>query len=148
MPEFLLAQADDAVRLAQAEAESTAHAWSSMMYTSSLDSPQDTVWLMQAGGKLLGGAVLMQVLDEAHLQNFFVHAPHQGKGLGRVLLQHLLAQARQHGASCMFLEVRESNVAARQLYQRAGFEGYYRRKDYYRHADGQREDAILMKAIL
>ena len=118
------------------------------MYASSLESPQDTVWLMQADGALLGGAVLMQVLDEAHLQNFFIHAPHQGKGLGGVLLQHLLAQARQHGASHMFLEVRESNAVARQLYQRAGFDAYHRRKDYYRHADGQREDAILMKATL
>jgi ribosomal-protein-alanine N-acetyltransferase len=142
------AQPADAHRLARAEADSTPHAWSSTLYTGSLESEHDTVWLMQQDNVLLGAAVLMQVLDEAHLQNFFIHASHQGQGLGGQLLRHVQQQARQHGASCLFLEVRASNLIALQLYQRAGFMQYSTRKAYYRHTDGSREDAILMKATL
>ena len=148
MADFTRAQLADAQRLASAEADSTPHAWSSTLYAGSLESEHDTVWLMQEDNVLLGAAVLMQVLDEAHVQNFFIHASHQGQGLGGQLLRYIQQQARQHGASCLFLEVRASNRIAVQLYQRAGFIQYSTRKAYYRHADGSREDAILMKATL
>ncbi len=148
MADFTRAQLADAHRLACAEADSTPHAWSSTLYAGSLESEHDTVWLMQEGNVLLGAAVLMQVLDEAHIQNFFIHVSHQGQGLGGQLLRFVQQQARQQGASSLFLEVRASNRIALQLYQRAGFIPYSTRKAYYRHADGSREDAILMKATL
>lgn len=148
MADFTRAKLDDAQRLASAEADSTPHAWNSSMYAGSLASEHDTIWLMQQDTVLLGAAVLMQVLDEAHLQNFFIHANHQGQGLGGQLLRHVQQQARQQGASSLFLEVRASNSIALQLYQRAGFIQYSTRKAYYRQPDGSREDAILMKAEL
>jgi len=70
--DFTRAKLEDAQRLASAEADSTPHAWNSSMYAGSLASEHDTIWLMQQDTVLLGAAVLMQVLDEAHLQNFFI----------------------------------------------------------------------------
>lgn len=148
MDKFLPATYEDAERLAKAEAETTPHAWSSIMYASSLGSSHDTVWLCQDSGVLQGAAVVMQVLDEAHLQNFFIHLASQGQGLGSALLMHAIQAARHAGASQMFLEVRCSNVVAQSLYRKHGFDEYARRKAYYRNPDGQREDAILMKAAL
>ncbi|MDC7717253.1 ribosomal protein S18-alanine N-acetyltransferase [Vogesella sp. DC21W] len=148
MADFTRAKPEDAQRLARSEADSTPHAWSAGMYAGSLESEHDTVWLMLQDDILLGAAVLMQVLDEAHLQNFFINAKQQGRGLGGQLLRHVLLQARQQGAGSVFLEVRASNRVALQLYQRAGFIQYSTRKAYYRHPDGSREDAILMKADL
>lgn len=148
MDNIFLAAHEDADRIAQAEADTTAHAWSSIMYASSLGSSHDTVWLYQSGQQVQGAAVVMQVLDEAHLQNFFIHRVSQRQGLASVLLQHAMQQAQRQGAAQMYLEVRCSNLAAQQLYRKHGFEEYARRKGYYRHADGQREDAILMKVML
>lgn len=148
MDNFLLARHDDADRIAAAEAETTPHAWSQIMYASSLGSSHDQVWLCQDGQQIQGAAVLMQVLDEAHLQNFFIHHASQGQGLGSQLLQHVMQQARRQGAGQMYLEVRSSNRIALALYEKHGFASYAQRKAYYRNPDGQREDAVLMKVSL
>ncbi|MFN4237416.1 MAG: ribosomal protein S18-alanine N-acetyltransferase [Vogesella sp.] len=148
MDKYLRASPVDAERIAQAEAETTPHAWGPVMYASSLESGHDTVWLCQQQGQLQGAAVLMQVLDEAHLQNFFIHVRHQGQGLASLLLAHVMQQAKANAASQMFLEVRCSNLRAQALYRKHGFQDYAVRKAYYRLPDGSREDAVLMKAML
>ncbi len=63
------------------------------------------------------------------------------KGLGKRLLQALLDAARETKSS-VFLEVRESNAAARALYENAGFEQTGRRPSYY---TSPLEDAILYR---
>lgn len=94
-------------------------------------------------GALAGYAVVMQVLDEAHLLNISILPELQSGGRGWALLQHLLAQARQHAATRMFLEVRRGNARAQAFYRRHGFIEIGQRRDYYPTADG-REDAIVM----
>ena len=88
----------------------------------------------------------MQVLDEAHLLNIAVMSPHQRQGAGRLMLQYVMAHARDAGAARMFLEVRASNKPAQALYLRSGFLSIRRRKAYYEIPDSpaQREDAIVM----
>lgn len=148
MDKFVLASHDDATSIAAAEAETTSHAWSSIMYASSLGSSSDCIWICRTGQQVQGAAVVMHVLDEAHLQNFFIHHASQRQGLATQLLLHLMQQARAQGASQMFLEVRSSNLAAQALYRKHGFDEYAKRKAYYRNPDGQREDALLMKVVL
>lgn len=148
MDNITLARHEDADRIALAEAETTPYAWSGIMYASSLGSSHDTIWLYQSSRHIQGAAVVMQILDEAHLQNFFIHKASQGQGLATALLQHAMQHARHQGASQMFLEVRCSNQVAQALYRKHGFDEYARRKAYYRNADGGREDAIMMKAML
>lgn len=104
-------------------------------------------WTMRDGLERVGYAVLMMVLDEAHILNISVLAERQGQGLGRRLLAHLYDVARQAGARQVFLEVRPSNTAALALYERAGFETVGRRKGYYPAASG-REDALVMRSRL
>ena len=97
------------------------------------------------GRALAGYAVMMCVLDEAHLLNISVAAEFQRRGLGWRLLGHLGREAAGHGAARMFLEVRPSNAAGRAMYHRAGFQPIGRRPAYYPALDG-REDAIVMSA--
>ena len=87
------------------------------------------------------------VLDEAHLLNLSVAKPHQGRGLGRMLLAHMIAKAKSYGANNMFLEVRPSNKNAIALYEKVGFNEMAVRRNYY-PATGGREDAILMGMAL
>ncbi len=65
----------------------------------------------------------------------------RGNGLGRRLLEQVLADARERGAERVFLEMRFNNPAL-DLYQAAGFKPIGRRRDYYKVADGSRIDAI------
>ncbi|WP_018410575.1 ribosomal protein S18-alanine N-acetyltransferase [Methyloversatilis thermotolerans] len=101
--------------------------------------------VMWHGHDMAGYAVMMCVLDEAHLLNISVASGFQRRGLGWRLLRHLGREACQHGAERLFLEVRPSNDAARALYARAGFGTIGRRPRYYPAHEG-REDAIIMTA--
>jgi len=96
---------------------------------------------------VVGYAVMMSVLDEAHLLNISIAGERQGQGLGRALLNHLIDTARRYGATMMFLEVRPSNKNAIALYESIGFNEFSIRKGYYPAHNG-REDAILMGLAL
>ena len=78
------------------------------------------------------GFLVARVLgDEWELENVAVAGPAQRRGLGASLLGHFLDLARSQGASSVFLEVRESNRAARGLYEKWAFSESGRRKSYY-----------------
>lgn len=74
------------------------------------------------------------------MENIVVCQAARRKGLGLRLLDTLLTNAKETNSAPMFLEVRESNTAARGLYQKAGFRETGRRKSYYTNPT---EDAIL-----
>lgn len=120
--------------------------WSRGNFSDSLNAGY-SCWIMEQGRDIVGYAVLMLVLDEAHLLNLSVDAPYQGGGLGRALLAHMLDIARRHGALNIFLEVRPSNTPALRLYENVGFNEMAIRRGYYPAQDG-REDAVLMGMAL
>jgi ribosomal-protein-alanine N-acetyltransferase len=102
-----------------------------------------SAWSCRSADTLLGYAVMMLVLDEAHLLNLTVAPEWQRKGYGQLVLRHLFGVARSHGAKRMFLEVRPSNVPGQGLYGKFGFEAIGRRRGYYPAGAG-REDAVVM----
>jgi [ribosomal protein S18]-alanine N-acetyltransferase len=86
------------------------------------------------------GFLVARVLDkEWEIENMAVSGPARRHGLGTRLLGEFLDRARVAGAEMVFLEVRESNHAARALYEKWAFVQSGRRKGYYR---GPEEDAI------
>jgi ribosomal-protein-alanine N-acetyltransferase len=120
--------------------------WSRGNFSDSLDAGYSG-WVYEENGVIIGYAILMLVLDEAHLLNISIAKSHQGRGLGAALLEYMMQVARGHGAANMFLEVRPSNLAAIRLYERTGFNEMAVRRGYYPAADG-REDALLMGMAL
>jgi len=115
--------------------------WSRKNFADSLAAGYDC-WRMLEANVPVGYAVVLLVLDEAHLLNISVVRAAQRRGLGSRLLEYLVA--RCEGVRQFFLEVRPSNLPALALYQRAGFVEIGRRKGYYPSRDG-REDAIVMR---
>ena len=91
-------------------------------------------------GQVIGYLVAWFVLDEVHLGNLAVHPEHRRRGVGRLLLQHLIDRAERRGASFISLEVRAGNRAAMSLYARHHFRPEGLRKGYY----AGREDAVIM----
>lgn len=125
-----------------AEAELHAFPWSRVNFSDSLSSGYGA-WLARVGEELAGYAVVMPVVDEAHLLDISILRPWQGQGYGAEFLEFLFLRARDEGMHAMLLEVRPSNTAALALYKRAGFRKIGLRKGYYPALQG-REDAIVM----
>ena len=96
---------------------------------------------------LIGYGIMMMSPEEAHILTLGIAADWQKQGWGKKLLQHLIQHAKNEAAKSIFLDVRESNVAAAQLYQHMGFQHIATRKGYYAAMCG-REDALVMQLIL
>lgn len=95
-----------------------------------------------AGPGLLGFLVAHHLAPEWEIENIVVAPAARRKGLGKRLLDILLAAAREKNSHSVFLEVRESNAGARTLYEKAAFEQTGRRPSYY---TSPVEDAILYR---
>ena len=80
--------------------------------------------------------------------NITVAPAHQRQGWARVLLDALALWARGKNAQWIWLEVRESNARAREVYLRHGFAEVGLRKNYYPNPNGPREHAVLMSLKL
>lgn len=95
---------------------------------------------------VVGFAVVVEVVDQAELQNISLHPDHVGVGLGSefldTVIERLPAQINQ-----IYLEVRVSNFSAIRLYSKAGFAEIGQRRGYYATEYG-REDALLMSRSL
>ena len=100
---------------------------------------------LTVNGPIVGYAIAWYVLDEGELANLAVARDARRQGIGRELLQAVLADARARGVRALYLEVRESNVAARELYAAQDFEEVGRRKEYYRSPV---EDALILRRTL
>jgi [ribosomal protein S18]-alanine N-acetyltransferase len=93
----------------------------------------------------LGYVVAMVAGPEAEVADLAVTPSARRRGIGRALIDRLLSDLEREGVFAVFLEVRESNRAARALYESRAFHGIGRRRGYYRFPP---EDALLLKREL
>ena len=98
-----------------------------------------------ARGPILGYAGLWLIVDEAHVCTLAVDTDWRRRGLGELLLVHLIEGATALDAAFLTLEVRVSNLAAQALYSKYGFVGAGLRKGYY---SDNHEDALIMSTEL
>ena len=94
---------------------------------------------------LVGYVVALVMADEGEIADVAVLPAARRRGIARVLLERMMADAVDAGVRALFLEVRESNVAARALYDALGFVQVGRRVGYYRQPS---EDALLLRRDL
>jgi ribosomal-protein-alanine N-acetyltransferase len=81
------------------------------------------------------------LVDELHVNTLVVDYPFRRRGLGRLLMQYVLADAARSGVRRATLEVRESNRAAQGLYEGLGFAITAKRPDYYTQPE---ENALIL----
>lgn len=136
-----LMQNTDLVAVTQIEKLVQSHPWTQKQFEESIASYQSTVIEMQ--GAVVGFCILQPVLDEANLLLMAIHPSQQGKGLGYQLLDQSIAMLKNDPIQ-IFLEVRESNLAAIALYEKADFHQIDLRKNYYPLEKGGREHAVIM----
>lgn len=95
--------------------------------------------------RVAGYVIAFAVGEDAELLNVAVESKFRGKGLAGQMLDAVLMELGGRGVRTAFLEVRESNSAARALYGSRGFTEIGRRRNYYRRPV---EDALVMRRIL
>ena len=135
---------EDISRVAVIEQLSFADPWPILALRTELMSDQRRRPLVvECDGEVLGYLMAWVVADEYHIVNIAVRPEGRRGGLGSLLLEEGLAEARDAGCVLATLEVRPSNVAAIGFYERWGFEEVGRRRGYY--ADNG-EDALIFSA--
>lgn len=143
-------QQADLPAVAQIEQAAQYNPWSESLFADSLALNRyfSFVVLADDSASTIAGFYVAEVIaGEASLHNIAVAEQFQGRGLGRELLAHMLEQCRQSSVSKVFLEVRDTNGKAINLYQSQGFQTDGVRKNYY-SAPWGREDGKLMSLQL
>jgi [ribosomal protein S18]-alanine N-acetyltransferase len=97
--------------------------------------------VLRLGGIIVGFIDYWVVKNEIHLINVAVDVAYRHQGWGSFLVEHLEKAAYQHEATKIFLDVRESNLAAIQLYQKFGYKKVGVRRRYY---SDNGENALVM----
>jgi ribosomal-protein-alanine N-acetyltransferase len=119
--------------------------WSSWIFFQELVAPERYYIVAEIQGEIVGYAGLQWILEEGHVTNIAVKKSWQRRGIGSILLENLIARARELNLKFITLEVRVSNFAAQKLYQKFGFVVEGMRKNYYVKPV---EDAVIMTLYL
>ena len=145
----------DVPQVAQIEALQHHVPWSAQSFVDALRSGWHCRVLRSPEEEILGYCVCMTAGDDEELLTITVRPDQMGQGYGKQLMQEVVSGARRRGARQVFLEVRESNQVAIDLYVQMGFKMSGMRKNYYpTPADpllqrpAGREHALLMSLEL
>jgi len=130
-----------AILVIEQKAPEAAH-WTSEQYNKLVDSGVVLVAEQAAeeAGKLCGFLCAKAIAGEWEIENVAVSPELLRRGIANELVRALIHRAKGDAASAILLEVRESNLPARRLYEKHGFRKVGRRLLYYRDPV---EDAIL-----
>jgi [ribosomal protein S18]-alanine N-acetyltransferase len=136
--------ADAAFMMRLAQHSATAAQWTHEQYQRVFDAetPQRLALVIEEASGVQGFLIAKNIAPEWELENIAIAGPARRHGLGTRLLGEFLDHVRAHGATAVLLEVRESNRAARSLYEKWAFEEAGRRVRYYHDPD---EDAIVYR---
>jgi ribosomal-protein-alanine N-acetyltransferase len=117
--------------------------WTREMYLAELENTGVSRCFLarDAEGRAVGFCSVWRVLDELHINNLAVLPDFRRSGVATVLLTRVLKEGAADGAQRASLEVRRSNDAARQLYERFGFSVAAVRRSYYSKPV---EDALVL----
>ena len=124
--------------------------WSASVMRDTFSAAHNKTYGMEnPSGELIAFGIISVVFDEAELLSMAVSPKCQRQGYGFKLLQFLIKHAKKAKARVLYLEVRQSNTNAIDLYRKLDFSVHGLRKGYYPAKDDrEREDAILMKLLL
>ncbi len=118
------------------------HPWNLRHFASALRDASTRTVVLRSDAAIIGFCVVQVAADEMHIHNLVVAPERRRQGLARRLLHDALEWGGGAGARRAFLEVRQGNLAALELYRGAGFQAASVRRGYY---DRPREDALVLR---
>lgn len=137
-------EADIPTMMALEKAAAAAAHWSRAQYEAAFhrEAPLRVILIIEDETGVQGFIAGRGLGEEWEIENIAIAGPARRRGLGTRLLVEFLDLVRSESARAVFLEVRESNLAARRLYEKGAFVESGRRKRYYREPE---EDAIVFR---
>jgi [ribosomal protein S18]-alanine N-acetyltransferase len=132
------AKSEDIPTVMEIETASFTHPWEKSLFIDTLSADGKYFFVYEADNKPVAYIILETVLDEGHITDLAVEANYRNKGIGKQLIEKVLSLSKELKIHSIFLEVRESNEAAKKLYQKLGFKLLGTRKGYYT----KNEDAL------
>jgi ribosomal-protein-alanine N-acetyltransferase len=115
--------------------------WSESLFFSELRKQTSLCRAARVSGVLRGYVCAGRVLDEGHILTIAVHPEFRRKRIAALLIQDVLEKFQAGGCRAVYLEVRDSNIPARSMYEKFGFTALGTRKNYYQNPV---EDAVIM----
>jgi ribosomal-protein-alanine N-acetyltransferase len=141
---FEVRDADDLAGAAALQARTFGQAWEADVLMGEASNGNVTPRLYAARDTtraVVAYCAAWQILDELHINSIAVDEAHRRAGVATKLMHEVLSRAAAGGVRSATLEVRESNVAGRALYERLGFRVEGARRGYYQNPP---EDALVM----
>lgn len=135
----------DARRIAELHGSSFHRGWGESEVEQLLSERNVLAHCLRRGKRMLGFIISRMAADEAEILSVAIDPAWRGRGLSRKLLATHLGHLAGHGIRNVFLEVEENNAPAVTLYRHAGFQTVGRREQYYRAANGQLLNALIMQ---
>lgn len=140
------AQQGDLDEVARIESESFRIPWKREFFASELREPYRYARVLSGGegaDPRIGGYLFaVSLYEEFHVNKIATDSRVRNRGYGRQLIEDAIGRSRGVGASTVTLEVRVSNLTARELYRSYGFREAFRRKNYYQ--DGEDAFALVL----
>ena len=131
----------DLDQVVEIEKASMPSPWSKELFEEELHRTVAYYFVMEEDNQVAGYMGYWEAPEEAHIINLAVAPSFRKRGVGQRMVEQCMAFAAKRGAKLATLEVRESNAAAKRLYEKCGFRFIAIRKKYY--SDNQ-EDAHIM----
>ena len=118
--------------------------WSAHSFEDAAMTKENIYLVCECNGVIAGYCGLWTVLGEGNITNMAVDKEYRKKGIGEALMKEMEKRGRQKDVDIFFLEVRQSNAAARRLYDKMGYKEIGTRKRFYERPV---EDAIVMSKM-
>lgn len=131
---------NNAGKVAELEAKCFSDPWPHQSFINTLSNDHAAYFTLYSDGSFVGYIGMYDLVDEVSIINVAVDPDYRGRGCGELLMQTAEKFANERGCASIALEVRQSNIPARALYEKMGYVIYGCQKNYYTNP---KEDAIL-----
>ena len=131
----------DTQKVYQLSRESFSEPWALSAIEKEITNPVASYFVVESEGEVIGFGGMWHVLDEGEIINIAVDKAYHRQGIGKLILNRLISEAKERKLVVMHLEVRAGNEAAKMLYLKQGFNYIATRKAYYHNPT---EDALIM----
>ncbi len=135
----------DVAAIAELEKVCFSDPWSVESIASEQNNPLSYWLVAEVDGVVAGYVGSQTVLDAADMMNVAVSPDYRRRGIGRALVNELVAYLSKNNVIALLLEVRVSNAPAISMYEKLGFQQVGKRPNYYRNP---REDALILRKEL
>jgi len=125
------------------EEENFSEPWSEDLFK--INSDKQPCYTLKKDDQILGYLCSIEFDDNMYISNVAVRKKSQGKGFGFYLINEILKKKINNGITKFYLEVRQSNIVAQNLYKKLGFRIFQKKEGYYQNPV---EDALVLGRII